>query len=498
MLLNLSLIPLVYSAGLMVGRFVKSHWRVTQLSSLLAFVISTVILGSELVNAGASHSHHPLLAAIVAVLVTFLGWIIANFSENYIAGEPRQRLFTTSLLFTLFSVLLIVSQQHLVLMFIGWTLSSVGLHFLLTFYQERKIALLVAHKKFLISRLAEVLMLIALVLIYKHCGTLEIDEIKHFVQLSSEEQVRSALTIPSVLIVLAVILKSAQLPLHGWLIQVMESPTPVSALLHAGVINIGGYILLSIAFMVSAVPAAQWLLVLVGLTTAVLAGLVMTTRTSIKVRLAWSTCSQIGFMLMEIGLGLYEIALLHLIGHSLYKAHAFLNSGTIVEDTRVNQLIEVKKHPLRPWVMLGAFSLSMLISASSFYVWEIKLHVEWATWIIPMLIFSLGISAMHWHHPDSTAFDWIRSAVYSLILTNLYIVWHLSLHPVFKDAHSMNPYLLGLVGLVFSLFYCMQTLMKTEFTAAWMEKIHPLVLSGFRLDEMFTRFTLKYWPIKSS
>lgn len=497
MLLNLSLIPLIYSVGLISGRMINRHWLMAQLTSFLAFFSATVILGAHLFFFDANDSRYHLLAAIVAVLVTFLGWIITHFSENYIAGEPRQRLFTASLLFTLFSVLLIVTQQHLVLMFIGWTLSSVGLHFLLTFYQERKIALLVAHKKFLISRLAEVLMLIALVLIYKNIGSLEIQDIKQFVHVYSEAQVRSVLTLPTVLIVLAVILKSAQLPLHGWLIQVMESPTPVSALLHAGVINIGGYILLSLAFMVAAVPLAQWLLVIVGLTTAVLSGLVMTTRTSIKVRLAWSTCSQIGFMLMEIGLGLYEIALLHLIGHSLYKAHAFLNSGTIVEDTRVNQLIEVKKHPLRPWVMLGAFSVSMLISAISFYVWEIKLQIEWTTWIIPMLIFSFGISAMHWHQPDSNAIDWLRSGAYSLILTNLYIIWHLGLHPVFKDAHSMSPYLLGLVGAVFSLFYCMQTLMKSEITTAWMERIHPWVLSGFRLDEMFTRFTLKHWPIKS-
>lgn len=116
----------------------------------------------------------------------------------------------------------------------------------------------------------------------------------------------------------------------------MEAPTPVSALLHAGVVNMGGFVLLRVAELIGLVPSAQWLLVIVGSLTAVLAGMVMLTRISIKVRLAWSTCAQMGFMLMEIGLGLYELALLHLVAHSLYKAYAFLSSGEAVERARLH------------------------------------------------------------------------------------------------------------------------------------------------------------------
>ncbi len=115
----------------------------------------------------------------------------------------------------------------------------------------------------------------------------------------------------------------------------MEAPTPVSALLHAGVVNMGGFVLLRVAELIGLVPS-QWLLVIVGSLTAVLAGMVMLTRISIKVRLAWSTCAQMGFMLMEIGLGLYELALLHLVAHSLYKAYAFLSSGEAVERARLH------------------------------------------------------------------------------------------------------------------------------------------------------------------
>src|SRR5690606_20955596 len=136
-----------------------------------------------------------------------------------------------------------------------------------------------------------------------------------------------------VLVALAAILKTAQLPLHGWLIQVMEAPTPISALLHAGVVNLSGFVLLRMAPMLAQSDIAQALLVIVGSLSAALAALVMLTRISIKIRLAWSTCAQMGFMLMEIGLGLYELALLHLLAHSLYKAYSFLSAGDAVEQT---------------------------------------------------------------------------------------------------------------------------------------------------------------------
>jgi NAD(P)H-quinone oxidoreductase subunit 5 len=135
------------------------------------------------------------------------------------------------------------------------------------------------------------------------------------------------------LLVGCVVLKTAQLPFHGWLTQVMEAPTPVSALLHAGVVNLGGMVLIKLSALWSVVPLASWLLVLWGGLTAGLACWVMQTRISIKLRLAWSTCAQMGFMLMECGLGQYSLALLHLVTHSIYKAHAFLSSGSQVRAT---------------------------------------------------------------------------------------------------------------------------------------------------------------------
>ncbi|XLM23048.1 NADH-quinone oxidoreductase subunit L, partial [Chromobacterium piscinae] len=111
-------------------------------------------------------------------------------------------------------------------------------------------------------------------------------------------------------------IKTAQLPFHGWLTQVMEAPTPISALLHAGVVNLGGIVLIKAAPLLQTAPPANLLLMLWGGASALLCCLVMLTRISVKLRLAWSTCAQMGFMLLEIGMGRYSLALLHLLAHS--------------------------------------------------------------------------------------------------------------------------------------------------------------------------------------
>jgi NAD(P)H-quinone oxidoreductase subunit 5 len=130
--------------------------------------------------------------------------------------------------------------------------------------------------------------------------------------------------------VLAACLKSAQAPFHGWLPEVMETPTPVSALLHAGIVNAGGFLVLRFADLVVTAPAAMLLMAAVGATTAIVGAAVMLTQTSAKVSLAWSTVAQMGFMMLQLGLGAFALALLHLVGHSLYKAHAFLSAGGAV------------------------------------------------------------------------------------------------------------------------------------------------------------------------
>ena len=134
------------------------------------------------------------------------------------------------------------------------------------------------------------------------------------------------------LLAIAALLKSAQFPTHGWLTEVMETPTPVSALLHAGVVNAGGFLLIRFADVMLQAPVVLAVLVMVGGFTALFGSLVMLTQSAVKTSLAWSTVAQMGFMILQCGLALFPIALLHIVAHSLYKAHAFLASGSAIAD----------------------------------------------------------------------------------------------------------------------------------------------------------------------
>ena len=133
------------------------------------------------------------------------------------------------------------------------------------------------------------------------------------------------------LMALAAILKSAQFPTHGWLTEVMETPTPVSALLHAGVINAGGFLLIRFADIMVLSPGVLAVLVMIGGFTALFGSLVMLTQSAVKTSLAWSTVAQMGLMILQCGLALFPLALLHIVAHSLHKAHSFLASGGAVE-----------------------------------------------------------------------------------------------------------------------------------------------------------------------
>jgi len=157
--------------------------------------------------------------------------------------------------------------------------------------------------------------------------------------------------------------KSAQFPIHGWLTEVMETPTPVSALLHAGVINGGGFLLVRFADIMLLNPGVLAALVVIGGFTALFAGLAMLAQSAVKNSLAWSTIGQMGFMIMQCGLALFPLALLHIVAHSLYKAHAFLASGTAVD------LVASIKRPgpiaiPDGWAVLRAFALALAIYAA--------------------------------------------------------------------------------------------------------------------------------------
>jgi NAD(P)H-quinone oxidoreductase subunit 5 len=272
-----------------------------------------------------------MLSVIMMLLVASVGWVVVRFSSTYLDGEVNQGSFTGWMCLTLASVLVLVQAGSLALLVGAWMATSLFLHKLLLFYPQRVQAQRAAGKKFIVSRLGDGALIGAAILLTLAFGTGDIATILTDARAGSVDP--SAWLVPTIagLLALAAVLKSAQFPTHGWLTEVMETPTPVSALLHAGVINAGGFLLIRFADVMLLSPAVLAVLVMLGGFTALLGGLVMLTQPAVKTSLAWSTVGQMGFMILQCGLALFPLALLHIVAHSLYKAHAFLASGSAVE-----------------------------------------------------------------------------------------------------------------------------------------------------------------------
>ena len=269
------------------------------------------------------------VSAVMLLLVSFVGWVVVRYATTYMDGEAQQGPFTGYLCATLAAVMLLVIAGNILQMTLAWIATSLFLHQLLLYYPGRVAAQRAAHKKWITARLGDGALLIAVALLFIQYGTGSIDEILVAARLGEGQA--AAPWIAGAL-ALAAILKSAQFPMHGWLTEVMETPTPVSALLHAGVINAGGFLLIRFADVMLLAPFVLAMLVMIGGFTALFGGLVMLTQSAVKTSLAWSTVAQMGFMILQCGLALFPLALLHIVAHSLYKAHAFLASGTAVDN----------------------------------------------------------------------------------------------------------------------------------------------------------------------
>ncbi len=269
------------------------------------------------------------VSSVMFILVSFVGWVVVRYSRTYLDGEARQGAFTGWLCMTLAAVLLLVTSGNLVQLVLAWVGTSLFLHRLLLFYPDRVQAQRAARKKFVTARLGDVALIGAATLLASGFHNTDIATILDTARSGEGHGVAIG---AAALLGVAALLKSAQFPTHGWLTEVVETPTPVSALLHAGVVNAGGFLLIRFADVMLLAPGVLAVLVMIGGFTAIFGGAVMLTQPAVKTSLAWSTVGQMGFMVLECGLGLFPLALLHIVAHSLYKAHAFLASGGAVEQ----------------------------------------------------------------------------------------------------------------------------------------------------------------------
>lgn len=320
----------------------KRRLSLTRLATVTSFVLAvlavarTGILGattSPLIGvAGIGLSIRlDAISCSMFLLVAFVGVIVVQYSRNYMDGDARQGEFMGGLCLTLAAVMLLVLAGNLTQLVAAWLATSLSLHRLLVFYPERRQARIAARKKFIVARVGDVCVIGASATLVVAFGSTDIATVLMRAHALAPGAAPAALQVAALLIGMAAMLKSAQFPSHGWLPEAMDTPTPVSALLHAGIINAGGFLMIRFAdVMLLSAPVLHFIAVVGGFT-ALFGGVVMLTQTSVKGSLAWSTVAQMGFMTFQCGLGAFAIALLHLVTHSLYKAHAFLSSGSVVE-----------------------------------------------------------------------------------------------------------------------------------------------------------------------
>lgn len=299
--------------------------------------------------------------ALMLLLVVTVSSVVHLYSLRAMQEEQHfSRYFTLLSLITV-EVMLVILADNLLMLCLFWILKGLTLTLLLAYYHTRPASRRAASLKLRIDLLGDGAFVLALVLGWQLFGTFNIQAINTQALHASSARSSSGVTLLTLCLLLAAMAKSAQLPLHRWLPASVESPTPVSALMHAGLINAGGVLLIRLSPLFALSPISMGLAAGVGALTALYGTSVMLTRSDVKGMLVFSTMGQMGFMTLECGLGAFALAIVHLLAHGLFKATAFLNSGDGVQQKAVDTLFAAPPIPRR--FVLYRFLLTLSITA---------------------------------------------------------------------------------------------------------------------------------------
>lgn len=322
------------------------------------------------------------LSVTFALVNGVLGFVVLDYSRKYLAGDPAHASFMGRLHLTLGLATLLSYSGNLVQLVTLWCLTSFALHRLLFFYRSRSKVVRSAARKFRMARAGDVMLATAAALLYGQFGTGSIVDIAHQAsRLIGSSQV-GALAIAGLLLVGAASLKSGQVPNHVWLPDVVEAPTPVSALLHAGIVNGGGFLMLRFANVVDVTWLPATALLVIGGVSAVWGSLVMLTKPTVKEALAYSTVGQMGLMMFECAIGAYELAMLHIVAHSAYKAHAFLSAG----ELNVNAVVARSDSPV---AFLSRWGCALgVLAVGQAMVLGTEHHIDASGWVLLTIVAS--------------------------------------------------------------------------------------------------------------
>ena len=323
------------------------------------------------------------LSTLMAVVVSGIGLIVHVYSRRYMAGEQGYARFFMLIDLMTASLLLMVSAGDLVTLLVAWHLIGVLLYFLLGQEMTNRTAHRYASWTFLTYRFGDLPLVLAAVLLYQAFGTWSLPAV--FDALGKAPQTLTLFGLPlaetvAALVALSAFARSAQFLLHTWLPYTMSGPTPVSALMHAGIVNAGGFLINRFApLFVHTDGILHWLFV-VGLVTAVIGSVLMLAQNDIKKALGYSTMGQMGFMVMECGVGAFSLAVYHLIAHGLFKGTLFLGAGGVISQARKDDGVPkddlytfvVERRPARrprPWLLMAAVTLVVPVTILALAHW---------------------------------------------------------------------------------------------------------------------------------
>jgi NADH-quinone oxidoreductase subunit L len=320
-------------------------------------------------NVGLSVLADPL-SVFMMLIVSGVGGLIVLYSIGYMHGDDEERRYFAYMAMFVFSMLMLVEGGNLLLLLAGWGLVGLSSYLLIGFWHERPSAVAAAKKAFVINTVGDATFALALFLLIAKTGTLDYSLVfSKAGGLSDTVQILVALGLLG-----GAVAKSAQLPLHTWLPDAMEGPTPVSALIHAAtMVTAGVYLIARNARLFELAPSVQDTAAALGAVTIVFAGLIALVQVDIKRVIAYSTMSQIGYMFLGVGIGAYASGMFHLLTHAFFKALLFLAAGVVIHALAGEQ--DIRKmgglRKLLPWTyaffLVGALSLAGIPPFSGFF-----------------------------------------------------------------------------------------------------------------------------------
>jgi len=323
------------------------------------------------------------LSILMAVVIATISLIVHLYSVRYMVEEPGYPRFFALLDGMTGTLLLMVAAGDMITLLVAWHLVGILLYFLLGYDTRSRPASRYAFWTLITYRFGDLPLMLAAVLLYQAFGSWSLSVI--FERVADAPGTQTVFGLPLIemvggLVAVAAFARSAQFLLHTWLPYSMSGPTPVSALMHAGIVNAGGFLINRFAPLFVETNGILHSVFVVGLATAVIGSVLMLTQNDVKKALGYSTMGQMGFMIMECGVGAFSLAIYHLIAHGLFKGTLFLGAGGVISEARRNDGVPkdplydfvVQKNPARgraPWLLMAAMTLLVPAAILIFAHW---------------------------------------------------------------------------------------------------------------------------------